>query len=45
MRFRLHVQGSGDVELPLMPEEPEKIVFNALESVLAEVKDDGWESR
>ena len=30
------------VQLPLMPTKPENIVFNPFESVLAEVKTEGW---
>ncbi len=42
-RVRVKVAGpESEIELPLMPSEPKKVVFNDLEGVLAEVKGDGW---
>jgi hypothetical protein len=43
-RFRVKVTGAlTELELPPVPAEPKKVVFNDLEGVLAEVKGDGWD--
>jgi Peptidase family M1 domain len=43
-RVRVKVKGPvSEIELPLMPAEPKKVVFNDLEGVLAEVKTVGWD--
>jgi aminopeptidase N len=43
-RFRVKVAGPmTELELPPVPAEPKKVVFNDLEGVLAEVKSAGWE--
>lgn len=42
-RLRILVEGPvTEVELPRMPRRPDRIVFNDLHSVLAEVKEEGW---
>ena len=43
-RFRVRVAGPfTELELPPVPVEPKKVVFNDLEGVLAEVKTAGWD--
>lgn len=43
-RFRVKVAGPfTELELPPVPVEPKKVVFNDLEGVLAEVKTAGWD--
>jgi len=43
-RFRVKVAGPlTEIELPPVPAEPKKVMFNDLEGVLAEVKVGGWE--
>lgn len=43
VRFRMMVRGPvSTMELPPLPAEPEEVTFNILDSVLAEVDDDGW---
>jgi len=43
-RVRVLVTGeTTELELPLMPMEPEEIIFNDLQSVLCEVDNVGWE--
>ena len=42
-RFRVKVEGPlTELELPPVPAEPKKVIFNDLEGVLAEVKSAGW---
>jgi aminopeptidase N len=42
-RLRVLVRGShSEQDLPLLPLEPKKIVFNDLESVLCDVEEVGW---
>jgi hypothetical protein len=42
-RVRVKVKGPvSEIDLPLMPAEPKKVIFNDLEGVLAEVKTEGW---
>jgi Peptidase family M1 domain len=44
-RLRMMVEGPlTEVDLPMMPRKPDRLVFNDLQSVLAEVKDDGWKN-
>ena len=43
---RVNVVGSvTETELPLLPREPDDIVFNPLEAVLAETKTERWRER
>lgn len=43
VRFRMMVEGPvTEMELPPLSAEPEEVTFNLLDSVLAEVDDDGW---
>ncbi len=43
-RLRIHVKGKNDViKLPLLPLEPEEIIFNEFNGVLAEVEEEDWE--
>jgi len=42
-RVRVAVSGPlTEFELPLLPQEPERIVFNDLDAVLADVKEESW---
>ena len=42
-RFRVKVAGAiTELELPPVPSEPKKVVFNDLEGALAEVKTASW---
>lgn len=44
-RLRVMIQGSGgEFDLPLMPLEPQKIIFNDFESVLCEVEYTNWKN-
>ncbi len=42
-RLRVHVKGPvTELDLPLMPSEPRRLVFNDIEGVLCEVKSERW---
>jgi hypothetical protein len=44
VRLRVFITGeTAEFELPILPEDPQKIVFNDLESVLCEVEYVDWQ--
>lgn len=46
IRTRMAVQGEvTEIELPLLPEKPEVVILNDLESVLCEVEAIDWDER